>query len=232
MYGGFVKFRRGLVDHLHDGRITADEYCVFSLMVQLADYNTGIWRGSGVALSDYLKWCPRKCQLILKSLQSKGYLKLRVIRGRKGNYPVIIHKYHESVEKVANGDASLIKSGESGCVTSPKVANGGATLKEVLQEENKEKTPRQNRPRLPSNSSEQVQRQNHQAKTTRVHQEVEGLRESNIGAGAGCEATVLRGIERIAVKMASLRPVSEREYRKRAESQKEALRRKYPSVAL
>lgn len=120
--------------------MSADEYCVFCLVVQLADYTSGIWIGSGVALSDYLEWCPRKCQIVLSSLEAKHYLKLRNIRGKKGNYPIVIPNFHG---KVANGDASLQPTGAPGCVTSAKVANPGATLKEVIQEKSKEANPAQ-----------------------------------------------------------------------------------------
>jgi hypothetical protein len=121
--------------------MSADEYAAFCLVVQLSDYNTGTWIGSGVALSDYLHWCRRKSQLVLCSLQSKGYIVLKSHRGRKGNYPVIVRNYHG---KVANGDASLKPTGAPGCVTSAKVANAGATLKEVIQEKGKEAKPAHN----------------------------------------------------------------------------------------
>lgn len=174
----FVKLRYGLTDHLLDGRMSRDEYCVFSLVLQLADIQTGIWFGSGVAVSAYLKWCPRKCQLILSSLQSKRYLKLRATRGKRGNYPVIIHNYHG---KVANGSASLPESGEPGCVTSGKVANGGAT-KEERKNQPKIKAAQPQRV-TPSPRFEQEQRRIMAERDRRLEKEEEVRKELRIGAG-------------------------------------------------
>jgi hypothetical protein len=129
---GFVQLRRAVNEHLQSGRMTADEWAAFALILTLVDFRSGIWTGSGVALSDYLKWCSRKSQLVLKSLERKKYIQLRPVRGKKGNYPVCVMNFHG---KVANGDAPVGKSGASRCVTSAKVANGDATIEEVKQEE-------------------------------------------------------------------------------------------------
>lgn len=130
MPNGYAKFRRGLVEHLKDGRMTADEYCVFSLLIQLADFHSGVWIGSGVAMSSYTKWCERKNQMVLGSLQSKGYLELRTIPGRKGNYPIVVNKYHGS----AHGDAMTGQIMAPGCADEALSPHGETTLKEVIQE--------------------------------------------------------------------------------------------------
>src|SRR5258708_1197426 len=119
MPNGFVKFRRGLVDHLLGGRISADEYCVFSVLLQVADFRSGVCWGSGIALSSYLKtWSVRKCQRILKSLARRDYLSLRSCRGKKGNYAVVIHKYHQ---KVTTRVTPLLESDDKGDATLAKV---------------------------------------------------------------------------------------------------------------
>jgi hypothetical protein len=119
MPNGFVKFRRGLLDHLLEGRMSPDEYCVFSLLLQVADFRSGVWRGSGVALSTYLKtWSVRKCQRVLKSLARKAYVSLRSCRGKRGNYPVIIHKYGR---KVTTRVSPVLKSDDTSDATLPKV---------------------------------------------------------------------------------------------------------------
>jgi hypothetical protein len=178
MASGYAKFRRGLVDHLKDGRISADEYCVFSLVVQLADFHSGTWHGSGVALSNYLKWCPRQCQLILRSLEHKGYVQLRTIQGRKGNYPVIIHNYHG---KSANGDALKAGISESRCADKAGSANGDATLKEVIQEElQKKKAAQPRRVTLPL-KSEQEQRRIVTERDRRLEKEQDARKEARVG---------------------------------------------------
>lgn len=111
--------------------MTADEYCVFSLLIQLADFHSGIWVGSGVAISDYLKWGERKCQRLLRSLAFKGYLELAVVpTGRKGNYSITVMKYHGSPSgETVKGNITVPGDGET--QLSP---SGETTLKEVIQE--------------------------------------------------------------------------------------------------
>lgn len=120
--------------------MTADEYCVFSLVVQLADWQTGIWVGSGVAVSDYLKWCSRKSQLVLRSLESKGYLGLNIVKGRKGNYAITVKNYHGS----PNGGAVKTDISASRFADKAGSPNGDATLKEVKQEKGEEVRRAQN----------------------------------------------------------------------------------------
>jgi hypothetical protein len=119
--------------------MSADEYCVFSLLLQVADFRSGMWRGSGVALSAYLKtWSIRKCQRTLQALAAKDYISLRSIRGKKGNYPVIIHKFHE---KVASNLSPLIESDDTTDATLPKVTTPTTTIEEVTQENCKTPLP-------------------------------------------------------------------------------------------
>lgn len=124
----FVKLRYGLVDHLLDGRMSGDEYGAFSLIALLANIQSGIWQGSGIALAAYLKsWSVRKCQRVLKSLARKNYLSLRSKRGAKGNYPVIIRNYHG---KVTTRMTPLMKSDDTRDATLPKVTTPAPTKEE------------------------------------------------------------------------------------------------------
>ncbi len=126
--GGFVKLRRDVRDHLKSGRMSADEWSAFSLILTLVDFRSAIWIGSGVAISDYLKWCQRKSQMVLSSLSSKGYIELRNVHGRKGNYPIYVRKFHGS----AHGDAVIKNISASRCGDRGLSAHGDATLKEVV----------------------------------------------------------------------------------------------------
>jgi hypothetical protein len=182
---GFAQLRRGLIDQLVDGRITGDEYGVFCLMVQLADYRSGIWRGSGVALATYLHgWSIRKCQRLLTSLKSKGYIALRHIRGRKGNYEIAVERYSGPVEKVTTPQTSLFESDDTIDVRNAKVTTPATTLKEVKQEVKLKKKAAQAL-RGPSKPlrTEQEQRRIVAARDTREHKEVEARRDAFVGAG-------------------------------------------------
>jgi hypothetical protein len=71
---GFVKLRRGLAEHVSKGRMTLAEHGAYTLLLQLADHNTGRWRGTqrsfaaAAAVSSGMAW------KILTSLEQKGYL--------------------------------------------------------------------------------------------------------------------------------------------------------------
>jgi uncharacterized protein YdaU (DUF1376 family) len=71
---GFVKLRRGLAEHVSKGRMTLTEHGAYTLLLQLADHNTGRWRGTqrsfaaAAAISSSMAW------KILTSLEEKGYL--------------------------------------------------------------------------------------------------------------------------------------------------------------
>ena len=71
---GFVKLRRGLAEHVGTGRMTLTEHGAYTLLLQLADHNTGRWRGTqrsfaaAAGISSGMAW------KILTSLEQKGYL--------------------------------------------------------------------------------------------------------------------------------------------------------------
>lgn len=182
MSNRFVKLRYGLVDHLLDGRMSGDEYGAFSLIVLLADFRSGVWQGSGVALSAYLRsWSIRKCQRILKSLESKNYLTSRPIRGKKGNYPVVIHNYHG---KVTTPATPLLESDDTSDATLPKVTTPAPTKEEVTKIKPKISAAQPRRVTRPPRS-EQEQRQIVEARDRRLEKEADARREVRVGAGPG-----------------------------------------------
>jgi hypothetical protein len=71
---GYVKLRRGLAEHVRAGRMTLTEHGAYTLLLQLADYTTGRWRGTqrsfaaAAGISSGMAW------KILTSLERKGYL--------------------------------------------------------------------------------------------------------------------------------------------------------------
>jgi hypothetical protein len=80
---GYVQLRRGILEHLEDGRMTSDEFAAFTVVVLKADHKTGVWRGTGKALARLLQWCERKGRLVLVSLAAKGYLSIARARGHR-----------------------------------------------------------------------------------------------------------------------------------------------------
>ena len=94
---GFAQLRRGLVDHLLDGRLTSSEHSAYCLMIQLADHKTGIWKGSAKHLASLYgagDVDERRARYLLESLEKKGYIKRFVKRRQRGNYSVLIDKFN------------------------------------------------------------------------------------------------------------------------------------------
>jgi len=163
--------------------MTGDEYGAFTLVLLLADFRTGVWKGSGVALSEHLMgWSLRKCQRILKSLERKDYVELQLSRGKKGNYPVTIHKYHDHVEKVTTILTPLLESDDTTDATLAKVTTPAPTLKEVVLRTEAKKKPAQER--RGAHSREQIRQI--EAKKKRLQVEEEVRRELYVGAGPVC----------------------------------------------
>jgi hypothetical protein len=99
MLNGFVKVRRGIVEHLHNGQMNLNEFACYCVLLLKADYKTGVaWVNSGdfmlgdVSLSSV--------QRALLNLEQNQYIKRFVLAGSKKPYPVLIDKF-----EIADGDA-------------------------------------------------------------------------------------------------------------------------------
>jgi len=95
---GYVKFRRGILDHTHDGRMTATEATAFWAMVVDADPATGVWIGSGRALSFLFNCtlsekCARRALEGLEKNPEGPYIKRFTTPGKHGNYPILINRF-------------------------------------------------------------------------------------------------------------------------------------------
>ena len=95
--GGFVPIRRGIYEHLSDGRMTGKELMVYTTLHLKADHLTGIcYKVSGVALGLLLKESTNYINRVMRSLERKGYIKRISHRGQIKYYPVVINKYYTS----------------------------------------------------------------------------------------------------------------------------------------
>lgn len=93
MQAGFVKLRRGIIEHLPD-RITPDEFVVFLYILLSADFRTGAWIGSGNEIAKRVHIRKRYAQLILLSLRTKGYVEFEIPPEHNQGYPIHIPKYY------------------------------------------------------------------------------------------------------------------------------------------
>jgi hypothetical protein len=131
---GFVQLRRGIIEHLKDGRITSDEFCAYTSMILLADHKTGIWTGCSKVLAKILHWSRRQAQAVLKSLRDKKYISGECKRG-VGLYRIKINKYfkeaHGDADEVRMGMRNFAKEAHGDAQLAKKEAHGDATIQEV-----------------------------------------------------------------------------------------------------
>jgi hypothetical protein len=109
---GFIKIRRGLLEHIADGRMSHQDAGIFLQLLLQVDYETGVWTGSAHRLTptDLDRNSLQRVQRSLKRLATDEYLKVfRHDRGR-GNYKVLINRYEplfgESIGKRLNATLS------------------------------------------------------------------------------------------------------------------------------
>jgi hypothetical protein len=92
---GYVQKRRGVLQHLVDGRMTPNEYFVFDILLILADHKTG----SGmINASAIVFWSGGQLRVdgadrALRSLDKKNYIVRETSAGRMGLYPYRIQNY-------------------------------------------------------------------------------------------------------------------------------------------
>jgi len=90
---GFLQLRRGLWEHLRDGRMSITETLAFIYICSEADTRTGIWKGSASALSGELGVPDRTARDVLERMERGGYIRRFPVPGRHACYPILIHKF-------------------------------------------------------------------------------------------------------------------------------------------
>lgn len=93
---GYVQKRRGVVDHLQQGRMTLLEYGAFDFVVLSADKATGVWLGNAQTLSLSCgagDVSVRQARTLLESLERKRYIRRFSVLGSRSVYPIAVHQY-------------------------------------------------------------------------------------------------------------------------------------------
>ena len=96
MSAGYIQKRRGILDHLRDGRLTLLELGAHDVIILLADKATGMWVGSAKALSANCgagDITDRQARHLLESLEIKGYIRRFPKRRSHANYPILVNRY-------------------------------------------------------------------------------------------------------------------------------------------
>ena len=111
-FGNYVKNRRGILDHLREGRISLAEFAVFQALLLLADSVTG----SGTINAAVLRSCyfpglgQRGAQRILESLEDKQYIWRENPSSSKHAYRFWMNKYEATTGKNRLSFTDLSKS--------------------------------------------------------------------------------------------------------------------------
>jgi hypothetical protein len=104
---GYVKKRRGILEHLRNKKITREEYLVFDLLLLLANPTSGIWRGNATRIHAEFGGSKQSIQKSLRSLEQKKYIK----RGEmwSGIADFFIDKYEVTMGPLSGKFLSLEK---------------------------------------------------------------------------------------------------------------------------
>jgi len=90
---GFFQLRRGLWEHVRDGRMSITEALAFIYIGTQADTRTGIWKGCAKSLAGELGIPDRTARDILEKMEHGDYIRRFAIPGRHACYPILVHKF-------------------------------------------------------------------------------------------------------------------------------------------
>ena len=91
---GFVPIRRGILEHIQDGRLTPLEFTAHYLITSQADTRTGKWVGSAKCIASALCITERMARRVLENLSRGDYIRRFPVPGKHVCYPILVHKFH------------------------------------------------------------------------------------------------------------------------------------------
>lgn len=94
-YAGWYPRRRGILEHLDRGTISLLDLAVHDFLCLICDHETGVAYASSEKIRAL---CPveindRAIRRALAKMERIGWIKRFCVRGRRGNYPILIAKY-------------------------------------------------------------------------------------------------------------------------------------------
>ena len=90
---GFFQLRRGIWEHVRDGRMSLADVAIHQYIASQADTRTGIWNGSAGALAGELCISPRMARRFIERLTRGDYIRRFPVPGRHVCYPILVHKF-------------------------------------------------------------------------------------------------------------------------------------------
>jgi hypothetical protein len=90
---GFIQLRRGLSEHVRDGRLSFFEASLYVFILMDTNPATGLCYGSAGLFAAVYGLSNRTCRDALEKLENKGYLRRFPTRGKHGSYPILVNKF-------------------------------------------------------------------------------------------------------------------------------------------
>jgi hypothetical protein len=90
---GFLQLRRGIWEHIRDGRMSITEGLAFVYICSQADTRTGVWKGCAKAISSDLGLPERTARDVLEKMEHGDYIRRFAVPGRHLCYPILVHKF-------------------------------------------------------------------------------------------------------------------------------------------
>ncbi len=90
---GFAPIRRGLWEHVRDGRMSHLEALAFVYICSQADTRTGIWKGCAKSLAGELGMKERTARDVLEKMEHGDYIRRFATPGLHSCYPILVHKF-------------------------------------------------------------------------------------------------------------------------------------------
>jgi hypothetical protein len=110
----FTAIRNGILDHLREGKLCPFDLGIYIFLHLRADWTTGIYTGCALTIAHQFA-DPSLKHHINKSLirlRERRYVNYRKGDGRRGGYPILIHKYHVTVGELSGMRLNAWKHGE------------------------------------------------------------------------------------------------------------------------
>jgi hypothetical protein len=92
-FAGYLQLRRGIFEHVKDGRMSHMDAVAFIYIASQADTRTGVWNGSASSLAGELAFSPRNARRLIERLSDSGYIKRFPVHGRHVCYPILVNKF-------------------------------------------------------------------------------------------------------------------------------------------
>jgi hypothetical protein len=91
----FIMMRVGIFEHIRSGWMDADMFVVYSLMLHLCDWETGVWHGCAANMAAALNniWSIKKVERILRRLANMRYITATYKVGVTGSYDILINNF-------------------------------------------------------------------------------------------------------------------------------------------